>query len=151
MTNPTKGKAPAYLEKDVTFGVPSILESSASKSTESKPTDSKAAAKGEIIILIIVESVIESIAAQNHKEPAPGVAETTRIQLRMPDGSRKVRRYHLDEPIRHIFECAKYDNEALQAAKFELTFHRTRLIDQLDTTIKEAGLANAAIQVEIVA
>jgi hypothetical protein len=85
-----------------------------------------------------------------HEEPTADPASTTRVQFRHPAG-RVVRRFGLDEPVRHMYEWLKAAPlEGKDGVSFELIFMGKNLIDVLDQTITEAGLKNGSVMVEFV-
>jgi thioredoxin-related protein len=79
------------------------------------------------------------------RDETTDMANSTRIQLRMGDGSRLIRRFLKTDPVRYIFEFVKSEIPEANERPFELVFNRTQLIDLLDQTIADAGLANAAV------
>ncbi|CAO0799282.1 unnamed protein product [Mucor circinelloides] len=89
-------------------------------------------------------SAFDGIKAVKRDETTD-MANATRIQLRMGDGSRIIRRFLKTEPVQHIFEFVKAEVPDASNQQFELVFNRMQLIDVLDQTIEEAGLANAAV------
>ncbi|KAL9540332.1 hypothetical protein MBANPS3_009745 [Mucor bainieri] len=94
-------------------------------------------------------SAFDGIRAVKRDETTD-VANSTRIQLRMGDGSRIIRRFLKTDPVQHIFEFVKAEVPDASNQQFELVFNRTQLIDVLDQTIEEAGLSNAAVNCVIV-
>lgn len=87
-----------------------------------------------------------------HEEPAStDPTETTRIQFRH-SGGRVIRRFQLSDPVSRIYEWLKASPvEGKEGAPFELISPpKGNLIDQLHTTIEEAGLKNASVMVEYV-
>lgn len=98
-------------------------------------------------------SLFASIASDKpHSEPANG-ASVTRIQFRHPEG-RVIRRFHLTEPIRRIYEWLK--SEPITADKTGVEFELKTvpegkdLIELLDQTIEEAGLKQATVMIEYI-
>ncbi|KAI8327263.1 thioredoxin-like protein [Blakeslea trispora] len=90
-------------------------------------------------------SAFDGIQAVERPETTD-MANSTRIQLRMGDGSRIIRRFQKSDPVRYLFEFVKAEVPgASNHQPFELVFNRTQLIDILDQTIQEAGLSNAAV------
>ncbi|KAG2185749.1 hypothetical protein INT43_002184 [Umbelopsis isabellina] len=89
-------------------------------------------------------SVLDSIAANKRDEPTDPKT-STRIQLRLPDGSRIVRRFNKTDPVRYIFEFVKAEVSEAETRPFELVYNRQQLIDLIDKDIKDAGLENSAI------
>ncbi|AOW06826.1 hypothetical protein B0I72DRAFT_133809 [Yarrowia lipolytica] len=81
-------------------------------------------------------------------EEPPNEPDTTRIQLRLADGSRVVRRIRTSDPVRAIYAFVK-TLEKVQGTYFELTSAREKLFPKLDQTVEEAGLKNASILVEV--
>ncbi|KAF3942157.1 hypothetical protein ABW19_dt0207415 [Dactylella cylindrospora] len=105
-------------------------------------------------------SVFASISSNNHhSEPAANAAGVTRVQFRLPDGSRVVRRFSLSDPVLRIFEYVKADllqelakksgDEGVIEKEFDLKSLGQNLIDVLDSTIDEAKLKMATIMVDI--
>ncbi|KAK6521462.1 hypothetical protein TWF506_001675 [Arthrobotrys conoides] len=105
-------------------------------------------------------SVFASIAKnKHHSEPPAGAPAVTRVQFRLPDGARAVRRFTLADSVERIFEYVKADllpeqatktgDEGLADKEFELKCLGKNLIDHLDVSIEEAGLKMATIMVDI--
>ncbi|EEB06949.1 UB Xdomain protein Ubx2 [Schizosaccharomyces japonicus yFS275] len=80
-------------------------------------------------------------------EPAAGPA-TTRIQVRMANGSRFIRRFLKADPVRYVYAFAKQMAPGSEGKPFTLTFQRKNLWDLRDKNIEEAGIGNAALQLE---
>ncbi|ORY12153.1 hypothetical protein BCR34DRAFT_483164 [Clohesyomyces aquaticus] len=98
------------------------------------------------------DSPFTLISASNpHIEPAPGPL-TTRIQFRDSEGKRIVRRFNLSDPVRRIYEWLKASPwEGKEGAEFDLILslkESKNLINFLDSTVEEAGLKNATVNVE---
>ncbi|KAI9491662.1 hypothetical protein BDB00DRAFT_475021 [Zychaea mexicana] len=89
-------------------------------------------------------SVLDSIQPNKRDEPTD-IANSTRIQLRMADGKRVIRRFLKTDPVRYLFEFVKAEVPETQERPFELVFNRKQLIESLDQPIQEAGLVNAAV------
>jgi hypothetical protein len=84
-----------------------------------------------------------------HVEPKDP-AGTTRIQIRNPPG-RIIRRFRLDDRVSRIYEWLKAEPlPGKEGVEFELKTmpQGVDLIEHLDETIQEAGLANAVVMVE---
>ncbi|KAI8334286.1 thioredoxin-like protein [Chlamydoabsidia padenii] len=92
-------------------------------------------------------SVLDSILPVKRQETSD-MANSTRIQFRMADGSRVIRRFLKTDPVRHLFEFIKSQVPETQDQAFELVFNRQQLIDVLDQEIQQAGLQNAAVNVQ---
>ncbi|ORZ14100.1 hypothetical protein BCR42DRAFT_418046 [Absidia repens] len=92
-------------------------------------------------------SVLDSILPVKRQETTD-IANSTRIQFRMADGSRVIRRFLKSDPVRYLFEFIKSHVPETQDQAFELVFNRQQLIDILDQGIQEAGLQNAAVNVQ---
>ncbi|KAK3395393.1 hypothetical protein B0T20DRAFT_33453 [Sordaria brevicollis] len=99
------------------------------------------------------ESIFAQIASDRpHVEPAVDPATVTRVQIRNPTG-RVVRRFRLDEPVRRIYEWLKAEPlPGKEGVEFELKTMPggANLLDVIDQTIKEAGLANGTVMVEFI-
>lgn len=95
-------------------------------------------------------SAFAKIPAIHRPEPDQGDSSSTRMQLRLADGTRSVRRFGLEEPVQYIFETIKADIPGATEKEFELIFNRSRLSQMLASTIEEAGLHNASVVMEFV-
>jgi UBX domain-containing protein 7 len=87
-----------------------------------------------------------------HVEPAADPKTTTRIQVRNPP-SRIIRRFGLNEPVVRLYEWLKAEPIAgKEGVEFELKSmpQGNDLIEYLDQTIQEAGLANGTVMIEFV-
>lgn len=131
-------EAPLERSKDKGKGKESIvLDSDDEKDTETKK-------KEEEEEDMKAGSALDGIKAVKREE-TKDIANSTRIQLRMGDGSRIIRRFLKSDPVRYVFEFVKAEVPNAETQPFELVFNRTQLIDLLDQTILEAGLVNAAV------
>ncbi len=99
------------------------------------------------------ESVFAKIPSDRpHVEPAADPKTTTRLQVRNPSG-RIIRRFQLDEPVSRIYEWLKAEPlPGKEGIEFELKSmpQGSDLIEHLDETIQEAGLANGTVMIEFV-
>lgn len=106
----------------------------------------------------IEQTPFQKISGTNHhQEPAQG-PDSTRIQFKLHDGSRVVRRFLLRDTVERLFEFVKADllpeKEAQKDGggnphkEFELVSMGKRLIEVLDKTVEEAGLKMGTIMVE---
>jgi len=90
-----------------------------------------------------------------HTEPSADPKTTTRIQVRNPAG-RIIRRFRLDDPVSRIYEWIKADQANLFPGKEGVVFELKAmpqgvdLIEKLNETIKDAGLANGTVMLEFV-
>lgn len=76
-------------------------------------------------------------------------APSTRIQFKSTDGKRVVKKFKLDDSVSRLYEWIKAGGwEGKEGAEFDLVFLKQNLIDSLDKTISEAGLRNAALNLE---
>lgn len=94
-------------------------------------------------------SAFRSISSDRiHTEPPADPATTTRIQFRHPSG-RVIRRFALADPVRRIYEWLKSEPPLAEKAGvvFELNAMGKNLIDELDTTIQDAGLKNGTVMI----
>lgn len=83
-------------------------------------------------------------------DPEPDMGPTvTRVQLRLADGTRLVRRVHLADTVRTLFAIVKHVVPAARYSFFALTSERKKLGEMMDLTIEEAGLKNSSILVDI--
>ncbi|KAJ5335988.1 hypothetical protein MYU51_020123 [Penicillium brevicompactum] len=83
-----------------------------------------------------------------HQEPEADPATTTRIQFRHPSG-RVIRRFALSDPVQRIYEWLKSDHpvEDKLGVEFDLNSMGRNLIDQLSTSIQDAGLKNGTVMI----
>jgi len=102
---------------------------------------------------------------KHHAEPLNG-PDVTRIQFKMSDGSRVVRRFLLKDRVERLFEYVKADllpehqekrksgaddkEDLLVGKEFELVSMGKKLIDHLEETIDEAGVKMGTVMVEVV-
>ncbi|KAJ6078666.1 hypothetical protein N7467_008419 [Penicillium canescens] len=85
---------------------------------------------------------------QPHVEPANDPATTTRIQFRHPSG-RVIRRFAVSDPVQRIYEWLKAEPPLVDkvGVEFELNNMGHNLIDQLSTSIADAGLKNGTVNI----
>lgn len=95
------------------------------------------------------EDVFGSILPSSADEPAPDPKTTTRIQFRLGDGSRVIRRFNTSDTVRDVFAFAKGSIPILSGHYFSLTNERRNLIDSVDSTIADAKLQNSVVLAEI--
>lgn len=83
-----------------------------------------------------------------HTEPAADPATTTRIQFRHPSG-RVIRRFALSDPVQRIYEWLKAEPplEDKTGVEFDLNAMGQNLIEQLTTSIEDAGLKNGTVMI----
>ena len=81
----------------------------------------------------------------DHPEPSSG--DVTRIQIRMQDGSRIVRKILKNDKVRVLYEVLKCKINGKFEAK---SFRQEDLFDKRECTIAEAGLENGTVNVELV-
>lgn len=94
-------------------------------------------------------SIFQSIPSDHvHTEPPADPATTTRIQFRHPSG-RVIRRFALTDPVRRIYEWLKSEPplDEKSGVVFELNAMGKNLIDELDTSIQDAGLKNGTVMI----
>ncbi|KNE61008.1 hypothetical protein AMAG_18727 [Allomyces macrogynus ATCC 38327] len=123
-------------------------------------TDSSSAspAKNDVVDMADVKSDAESDDAEpatendpiaaltplTGPEPPTG-AGTTRVQARLPDGQRLVRRFRLADPVSDLYRWIKAKVPEANDAPFALVYVRQDLSEVLDQSVGDAGLANAAV------
>lgn len=95
------------------------------------------------------ERLFAQIPKHTEPEPEQNAGSVTRIQLRLADGSRIVRRFNTTDKVATIFGVVKATVESVGDSYFSLSSERKKLITMLDKTIEEAGLKNSSILVEI--
>ncbi|KAK9243907.1 thioredoxin-like protein [Lipomyces tetrasporus] len=96
------------------------------------------------------EDLFAAIQPVERSEPVADPTTTTRVQIRLGDGSRKIRRFTLTDPVRYLFEYVKADIPETRGRHFQIiSTDRKKLIEFLEQTIEEAGLKNAVVLVEI--
>lgn len=81
-------------------------------------------------------------------EPS-GTEPSARVQIRMPDGSRVVRKFHIDHTVKTIFAFVKQSNAEANSKEFELRagFPPRDLMPNLDDTIQSCSLNGESITV----
>ncbi|KAG6040513.1 hypothetical protein E4U41_000334 [Claviceps citrina] len=87
-----------------------------------------------------------------HTEPDNDPTTTTRIQFRHPTG-RVIRRFHLQDPVRRIYEWLKADPlDGKQGVEFELKKmpQGQDLTESLERTIEETGLKQGTVMIEFI-
>lgn len=91
------------------------------------------------------------ITPDERPEP-PNSPLSTRIQFRLADGTRVVKRFLKSDPVRTVFARAKSINETLRYSYFGLNSadKREDLMAVLDKTIEEVGLGNSSLLVELI-
>ncbi|KAK4156632.1 hypothetical protein C8A00DRAFT_12464 [Chaetomidium leptoderma] len=92
------------------------------------------------------------VSDRPHTEPTADPATTTRLQVRNPPG-RIIRRFRLDDPVSRIYEWLKAEPLAgKKGVEFELKSmpQGADLIEHLDETIQDAGLANGTVMLEFI-
>jgi len=83
-------------------------------------------------------------------EPAPGAGELARVQIRMPDGKRLVRKFRGKDTIKVIYAFVAQNNDEAKGGKeFELKakFPPQDLFPSVNDTISSCGLSGEAINV----
>ncbi|CAR23205.1 DNA protein crosslink repair co-factor UBX5 [Lachancea thermotolerans CBS 6340] len=97
------------------------------------------------------QMLFDSISPAHHDEPPNQPGVTTRIQIRIGDGRRLVRRFNAKEDtVRTIYEVVKSEIEGFETVHFTLSDHkREDLLEKLDLTINGAGLENSSLLLEV--
>lgn len=75
------------------------------------------------------KSPLDSIQPIKRDEPTDP-ANTTRIQLRTPDGKRIVRKFLKTDPVRYLFEFVKAELPESQDRPFEVKFFIRKKVEQ---------------------
>jgi hypothetical protein len=99
----------------------------------------------------VEKTPFQMIPRNNHHQEPPQGPDTTRIQFKLHDGSRKVRRFLLNDPVVRLFEYVKADllpEIGADHQEFELVSLGKRLIDVLDQTVESTGLKMGTVMVE---
>eukprot|EP00163_Fabomonas_tropica_P018708 TRINITY_DN330_c0_g2_i3.p1 TRINITY_DN330_c0_g2~~TRINITY_DN330_c0_g2_i3.p1 ORF type:complete len:524 (-),score=128.25 TRINITY_DN330_c0_g2_i3:139-1710(-) len=85
------------------------------------------------------------------EEPAAGTPETTRLQFRLPDGSRAVRRFRIKDPVSILYDFAVHKVEEAQSGRpFTLLMMDTAKgspLEDKEQTLVDAGCKNTAVMV----
>ncbi|KNE71985.1 hypothetical protein AMAG_15927 [Allomyces macrogynus ATCC 38327] len=87
---------------------------------------------------------IAALTPLTDPEPPAG-AGTTRVQARLPDGQRLVRRFRLADPVSDLYRWIKAKVPEANDAPFALVYVRQDLSEVLEQSVADAGLANAAV------
>ncbi|KAJ1952184.1 UBX domain protein Ubx2 [Dispira parvispora] len=95
-----------------------------------------------------LEAKYHSIPADEGTEPPASTPETTRIQFRLPDGSRVVRRFAKQALVKDLVAFIKARVPSAKEDVVNVLYHRENLLDKIHLTIAEAGLQNASITVD---
>lgn len=90
-----------------------------------------------------VWSTINAVAGD---EPTSG--DLTRIQFRLPDGSRVVRKFEKSQTVRSLFEFVK--SLPGMDKKFEILNFRDALFPQLDSSLVDAKVVNTSVNVDFI-
>ncbi|OLL26167.1 UBX domain-containing protein 2 [Neolecta irregularis DAH-3] len=83
-----------------------------------------------------------------HRDETTANLNTTRIQLRFPDGTRVVRKFDLDVSVRHIFEFILSDVDCAKGRVFDVTFMGNNLLEKLEMSLADAGLKSSSLTIE---
>ncbi|KAK9458836.1 thioredoxin-like protein [Lipomyces oligophaga] len=95
------------------------------------------------------EDTFATIMPVSRDEPPSDPKTTTRVQIRLGDGSRRVRRFNISDPVRFLFEYVKAEVPEMDGKYFQIiSSDRKKLIDIANLTIEDAGLKNASVLVE---
>ncbi|KAF2422586.1 hypothetical protein EJ08DRAFT_476337 [Tothia fuscella] len=115
--------------------------------TRDSSTAEGSGANGSVPAPVTPFSLISS--DKSHEEPANDPASTTRIQFRHSGGRPVVRRFALADPVRRIYEWLKAAPfEGKEGVEFDLSFMGKNLIESLASSIQDAGLKSASVNVE---
>ncbi|KAJ1913660.1 UBX domain protein Ubx2 [Tieghemiomyces parasiticus] len=93
------------------------------------------------------DGAYHAIPADEGTEPPADPTTTTRVQFRLPDGSRVVRRFRKDDPVRTLVSFVKARVPQAAEEAISIMYHRENLLEKLDQTVTEAGLLNASVTV----
>jgi len=98
-----------------------------------------------------IPSAFPAISSTNpHVEPPYQPKVTGRIQFRHSNG-RVIRNFHLDDPIRRIYEWLKADPlEGKEGQVFELKYDGQDLQERLGESIRDVGLSGATVMIEYI-
>ncbi|CAG8580509.1 1811_t:CDS:10 [Diversispora eburnea] len=105
-------------------------------SSEITPTDFLMAESG---------SVFDSILPVE-RDPVQG-PNTTVIKFRLADGETTLRRFGKSDPVRHLFEFIKSSVPKAEKQPFELVCYSDNLIEKVNMSIEDAGLANVVVNI----
>ncbi|KND04409.1 uncharacterized protein SPPG_00139 [Spizellomyces punctatus DAOM BR117] len=99
-----------------------------------------------------MEDVVPSTNVFDTIEPIlneePTGSDAVRIQFRLPDGTRKVRRFRKTDPVRTLFQYVRADVPEARAKPFELMNFRDPLLPRINDSVEDAKLAGASITVD---
>ncbi|KAJ3010331.1 hypothetical protein HKX48_007454 [Thoreauomyces humboldtii] len=113
----------------------------------------------EVVVLDDDAESADAVHEEKLAEPAPNRIQgkmneeptgpdATRVQFRLPDGTRKVRKFRKSDTIRTLFEYIRADVPEAAEKDFELMNFREPLLGRLDERIDDAKLAGASISVD---
>lgn len=83
-------------------------------------------------------------------EPDESDSNGTRIQFRLSDGSRKIRRFLKSDTIQCLFSYVMYICPELATKPFDLLFMQLFLKDKMNSTLEDAGILNAVLTVSCI-
>jgi Ataxin-3 len=94
---------------------------------------------------VVTSSDIPTIVAVP-PEPAPGAPNSCRIQFRLPDGKRVVRRFSNNDSVAVIYSYCRQQMDGDRRFELRAGYPPKDLASTADQTIRDAGLAGESIQ-----
>ncbi|KAJ3068920.1 hypothetical protein HK102_007036, partial [Quaeritorhiza haematococci] len=82
------------------------------------------------------------------EEPGGSGGDVTRVQFRLPDGQRVVRKFMKTDKVRRLYEFVKGSVGEAEGKKFELMAFREGLINKLEQTLAEANVLNGVVMMD---
>ncbi|CAN6673606.1 UBX domain-containing protein 5 [Trichomonascus vanleenenianus] len=89
------------------------------------------------------------IAPIEEPEPTADPKTTTRLQFRLADGTRAVRRFNLTDTVRTVYGVVKHAIPQVKGKYFSMSSERKNLIELLEQTLESANLKNSVVMIEI--
>ncbi|RKP12481.1 hypothetical protein BJ684DRAFT_20984 [Piptocephalis cylindrospora] len=137
----SSGKRKAFSDMTEDEMLEAALAASAKEAgLDSPPLREEAATSSKALLLDRKEAVPVSMPV----EPPAG-PDATRVQFRLPDGSRVVRRFLKTDPVRYLFHFIQLSYPDME--DFEIIAVREALSEEMDRSLEEKQLLNAALTV----
>lgn len=108
-------------EEQINAAIAASLQAKGEDAQEEEEEDKEQENHDEDIKEPQEKSPLDSIQPVKRDEPTDP-ANTTRIQLRTPDGKRIVRKFLKTDPVRYLFEFVKAELPESQDRPFEVSF-----------------------------
>ncbi|KAI8852703.1 hypothetical protein BC829DRAFT_57504 [Chytridium lagenaria] len=98
---------------------------------------------------LTVEAKDPTLLIKGNVRDEPLAGDTTRLQFRMPDGSRQVRKFLKSDKVLYLFEFVKGVCAEVASKPFELLNFRDALSSKMEESLESAKVLNASINIEL--